>query len=44
MESFTFHDLGHIDYADALKIQTDRQRRREAAKKISCSSANINPC
>ena len=23
MESFTFHDLGRIDYADALKVQTD---------------------
>ena len=23
MESFTFHDLGRIAYADALKVQTE---------------------
>ena len=23
MESFTYHDLGHIAYTDALKVQTE---------------------
>lgn len=40
MESFTFHDLGHIDYADALKIQTDAFETLLQAKKEGGSEEN----
>lgn len=40
MESFTFHDLGHIDYADALKIQTDAFETLLQTKKEGSSEEN----
>lgn len=40
MESFTFHDLGRIDYADALKIQTDAFEILLQAKKEGGSEEN----
>ncbi|WP_289007011.1 lipoyl(octanoyl) transferase LipB [uncultured Parabacteroides sp.] len=40
MESFTFHDLGHIDYADALKIQTDAFETLLQTKKEGGSEEN----
>ena len=40
MESFTFHDLGRIDYADALKVQTDAFETLLQAKKEGGSEEN----
>ena len=40
MESFTFHDLGRIDYADALKVQTDAFETLLQAKKEGSSEEN----
>lgn len=40
MESFTFHDLGRIDYADALKVQTDAFEILLQAKKEGGSEEN----
>lgn len=40
MESFTFHDLGRIDYADALKVQTDAFETLLQAKKKGGSEEN----
>ena len=40
MESFTFDDLGRIDYADALKVQTDAFETLLQAKKEGGSEEN----
>ena len=32
MESFTFHDLGRIDYADALKVHNNRKLHIQCGK------------
>lgn len=40
MESFTFHDLGRIDYADALKVQTDAFETLLQTKKEGSSEEN----
>lgn len=40
MEGFTFHDLGRIGYADALKVQTDAFETLLQAKKEGGSEKN----
>lgn len=45
MESFIFHDLGHIDYADALKIQTDAfETLLQAKKEGGCEENKLFFC
>lgn len=45
MESFTFHDLGRIDYADALKVQTDAfETLLQAKKEGGCEENKLFFC